>query len=93
MSLCCARWQHGHLKLADFGLARAFGIPVRSFTHEVVTLWYRAPDVLMVWWMCKKTQKEDIFAFLRACARWFRVKGIEALLYLSRHVVDWLYFR
>lgn len=37
----------GDLKLADFGLARAFGIPVRSFTHEVVTLWYRAPDVLM----------------------------------------------
>lgn len=35
------------LKLADFGLARAFGIPVRSYTHEVVTLWYRAPDVLM----------------------------------------------
>lgn len=23
------------------------GIPVRSYTHEVVTLWYRAPDVLM----------------------------------------------
>ena len=37
----------GQLKLADFGLARAFGIPVRSLTHEVVTLWYRAPDVLM----------------------------------------------
>merc|ERR1712023_159462 len=36
----------GDLKLADFGLARAFGIPVRSYTHEVVTLWYRAPDVL-----------------------------------------------
>jgi len=33
--------QH-ELKLADFGLARAFGIPVRSYTHEVVTLWYRA---------------------------------------------------
>merc|ERR1712070_164068 len=31
----------------DFGLARAFGIPVRPYTHEVVTLWYRAPDVLM----------------------------------------------
>lgn len=26
------------LKLADFGLARAFGIPVRTFTHEVVFL-------------------------------------------------------
>jgi len=37
----------GDLKLADFGLARAFGIPVRNYTHEVVTLWYRAPDVLM----------------------------------------------
>jgi len=37
----------GDLKLADFGLARACGIPVRRYTHEVVTLWYRAPDVLM----------------------------------------------
>ena len=39
--------REGELKLADFGLARAFGIPVRQYTHEVVTLWYRAPDVLM----------------------------------------------
>jgi len=39
--------REGSLKLADFGLARAFGIPVRSYTHEVVTLWYRAPDVLL----------------------------------------------
>ncbi|KAJ7641283.1 kinase-like domain-containing protein [Roridomyces roridus] len=35
------------LKLADFGLARAFGIPMRTLTHEVVTLWYRAPEVLL----------------------------------------------
>ncbi|KAF7062433.1 hypothetical protein CFC21_069035 [Triticum aestivum] len=35
------------IKLADFGLARAFGIPVRTFTHEVVTLWYRAPEILL----------------------------------------------
>ena len=33
--------------MADFGLARAFGIPVKNFTHEVVTLWYRAPDILL----------------------------------------------
>mmetsp|Transcript_15348 Transcript_15348/g.17373 ORF Transcript_15348/g.17373 Transcript_15348/m.17373 type:complete len:301 (-) Transcript_15348:65-967(-) len=39
--------REGQLKLADFGLARAFGIPVRHYTHEVVTLWYRPPDVLM----------------------------------------------
>jgi cyclin-dependent kinase 2 len=36
-----------NLKLADFGLARAFGIPVRTYTHEVVTLWYRAPEILL----------------------------------------------
>lgn len=34
------------LKLADFGLARPFGIPVRCYSAEVVTLWYRPPDVL-----------------------------------------------
>lgn len=35
------------LKLADFGLARAFGIPVRQYTREVITLWYRAPEILL----------------------------------------------
>ncbi|KAI9336460.1 serine/threonine-protein kinase pef1 [Pilaira anomala] len=39
--------KHGELKLGDFGLARAFGIPVNTFSNEVVTLWYRAPDVLL----------------------------------------------
>ncbi|KPP72284.1 cyclin-dependent kinase 2-like [Scleropages formosus] len=47
----------GEIKLADFGLARAFGVPVRTYTHEVkvmvpclfqvVTLWYRAPEILL----------------------------------------------
>uniref|UniRef100_A0A668TMK2 cyclin-dependent kinase n=1 Tax=Oreochromis aureus TaxID=47969 RepID=A0A668TMK2_OREAU len=37
----------GEIKLADFGLARAFGVPVRAYTHEVVTLWYRAPEILL----------------------------------------------
>jgi cyclin-dependent kinase 2 len=35
------------LKLADFGLARAFSVPLRAYTHEVVTLWYRAPEILL----------------------------------------------
>ena len=39
--------EHGVLKLGDFGLARAYGIPVNTFSNEVVTLWYRAPDVLL----------------------------------------------
>jgi serine/threonine protein kinase len=32
--------RHGALKIADFGLARAFCVPLRIYTHEVVTLWY-----------------------------------------------------
>ena len=35
------------VKIADFGLARGYGIPVKNYTHEVVTLWYRPPDVLL----------------------------------------------
>ena len=35
------------IKLADFGLARSFGLPLKTYTHEVVTLWYRAPEVLL----------------------------------------------
>uniref|UniRef100_A0A6J0URG1 Cyclin-dependent kinase 3 n=1 Tax=Pogona vitticeps TaxID=103695 RepID=A0A6J0URG1_9SAUR len=37
----------GAIKLADFGLARAFGVPLRTYTHEVVTLWYQAPEILL----------------------------------------------
>lgn len=39
--------QQGNLKLADFGLARAFGLPIKTYTHEVITLWYRAPEILL----------------------------------------------
>lgn len=40
---------HGQLliKVADLGLGRAFSIPLKSYTHEIVTLWYRAPEVLL----------------------------------------------
>ncbi|CAM9147918.1 unnamed protein product [Heterosigma akashiwo] len=37
----------GTLKLCDFGLARAITPPTRRLTHEVVTLWYRAPEILL----------------------------------------------
>ncbi|KAK9876798.1 hypothetical protein WA026_015036 [Henosepilachna vigintioctopunctata] len=37
----------GELKLADFGLARAKSVPSHTYSHEVVTLWYRPPDVLL----------------------------------------------
>ena len=36
------------IKVADLGLGRAFSVPVKSYTHEIVTLWYRAPEVLLL---------------------------------------------
>ncbi|XP_065053647.1 cyclin-dependent kinase 1-A-like [Rhopilema esculentum] len=39
--------ENGLIKLADFGLGRAVGVPIRAYTHEVVTLWYRCPEVLL----------------------------------------------
>lgn len=38
--LCCSF-------AADFGLARWLGAPARSATPRVVTLWYRAPELLL----------------------------------------------
>ena len=35
------------LQLADFGLARTFTLPIREYTHEVITLWYRSPEILL----------------------------------------------
>jgi serine/threonine protein kinase len=35
------------LQLADFGLARTFSLPIREYTHEVITLWYRSPEILL----------------------------------------------
>jgi len=35
------------VKLADFGLARLSAIPNGPYTFEVVTLWYRAPELLL----------------------------------------------
>ncbi len=37
----------GTLKLADFGLARDATIPKRAYSREIVTLWYRPPEVLL----------------------------------------------
>ncbi|KAJ2907569.1 Cyclin-dependent kinase G-2, partial [Coemansia aciculifera] len=36
----------GQLKVADFGLARKYGSPLGRMTGLVVTLWYRAPELL-----------------------------------------------
>lgn len=37
----------GVLKVGDFGLAREYGSPLKPYTSVVVTLWYRAPELLL----------------------------------------------
>ena len=37
----------GNIKIADFGLARLLPIPLKTLTHEIETVWYRAPEILL----------------------------------------------
>lgn len=37
----------GVLKLADFGLAADLGFPIREMTNQVMTRWYKSPEILM----------------------------------------------
>ena len=38
--------ENGVLKISDFGLAKFYGSPNRVYTHQVVTRWYRCPELL-----------------------------------------------
>ncbi len=35
------------MQIGDFGLAREYGDPLKPYTPIVVTLWYRAPELLL----------------------------------------------
>ncbi|EAY20565.1 CMGC family protein kinase [Trichomonas vaginalis G3] len=37
----------GYLKICDFGLSRFFTIPIQQYTENIVTLWYRPPEILL----------------------------------------------
>lgn len=37
----------GELKICDFGMSRQYGTPMNPYTALVVTLWYRAPELLL----------------------------------------------
>ncbi|WOL01956.1 cell division control protein 2 [Canna indica] len=37
----------GILKIVDLGLGRAFSVPLKSYTDKILTLWYRAPEILL----------------------------------------------
>ncbi|ELQ73821.1 Protein kinase PCTAIRE [Trachipleistophora hominis] len=38
---------NGNIKLADFGLGRTLRLPIKTLTHDVITLWYRPPEILL----------------------------------------------
>jgi serine/threonine protein kinase len=40
-------YSNNNIAICDFGLARSIGMPIMPLTHEVVTLWYRAPEILL----------------------------------------------
>lgn len=48
------------VKIADFGLACSYVVPGKTLTHEVVTLWYRAPELLLG--HCNYTSGIDIWS-------------------------------
>ncbi|KAL0213190.1 hypothetical protein RCL1_006816 [Eukaryota sp. TZLM3-RCL] len=39
--------RNGQIKLCDFGLSRQLSLPSNTLTPNVVTLWYRAPELLL----------------------------------------------
>ncbi|XP_050304838.1 serine/threonine-protein kinase PITSLRE isoform X2 [Anthonomus grandis grandis] len=53
----------GVLKVGDFGLAREYGSPLKAYTPIVVTLWYRAPELLL----CAKEYSTPIDVWSVGC--------------------------
>lgn len=39
--------KRGILKICDFGMARVFNLKLKYMSQEVVTLWYRPPEILL----------------------------------------------
>ncbi|KAI6215809.1 BMA-CDK-4, isoform b [Aphelenchoides besseyi] len=50
--------KNGRVKIADFGLSRNYGLHT-TFSPEVVTLWYRSPELLL---QCKYNTAVDIWS-------------------------------
>ncbi|GAX82132.1 hypothetical protein CEUSTIGMA_g9560.t1 [Chlamydomonas eustigma] len=39
--------KRNQIKICDFGLARAVGMPLKALSPEVITIWYRPPELLL----------------------------------------------
>lgn len=35
------------IQISDFGLCRTMSVPIRAYSESVVTLWYRAPELIL----------------------------------------------
>lgn len=53
---------NGVVKIADFGLARNFNKHISSYTGGMVTLCYRAPEILIGGSVCKYNYISDLFS-------------------------------
>jgi cyclin-dependent kinase 10 len=65
----------GCLKIADFGLARQFTLPNGSMTPMVVTLWYRAPELLFG--MTNRYIYFEIFQFVFSIGSKYQTTAID----------------
>ena len=81
------------------GLARAKSVPTHTYSHEVVTLWYRPPDVLMgsteystsldMWWVCCVCACMHVYlcafvhAYVSIVILWYRPNSLYSAHYCS----------
>ena len=70
----------GNIKLADFGLARAFGVPVRSYTHEVLILSQTNPFLCLQY---TSFENEQFLLFSQRFLPFWRTSAISSNLKLS----------
>ena len=66
------------LQVADFGLAREYGSPLRKYTPVVVTLWYRSPELLL-------GAPVSFITFFFFKYHWRKEKQITLLLFVAVH--------
>jgi serine/threonine protein kinase len=80
--------KRNNLKLADFGLARAFGIPMRTYTHEVLIIYFHSLLEL-------RKRRNDPFFLTGGHAVVSRARGatwLTSLFDRYRHVVGRVHF-
>jgi len=76
----------GILKIADFGLARKFSSKGGSMTPEVVTLWYRAPEILLQ--SKEQTSAIDIWAAGCILGELLSPRMVHSLVHDVHHVQE-----